>query len=80
MLEKLFEGLFENFINDGIMTKTDRCLVYFGGGASDIYKVKRGYKVALKEVLKEEGFEILRDKEEKVDIIQYNHIPIGCIE
>ena len=56
----MFEELFKNFINDGIMVKTDRYWVSLGGRGNDIYKVKRGYKGALKEVIKELGFKVLQ--------------------
>ena len=76
----MFEELFKNFINDGIMVKTDRYWVSLGGRGNDIYKVKRGYKGALKEVIKELGFKVSRDKDYKVDVILYKDMLIGCIE
>ena len=76
----MFEELFKNFIDDGIITKTEKYYVRFGRQGNNIYKVKRGYKRAIKEVLKELGFELSRNKEYKLDIILYKDMFIGCIE
>ena len=76
----MFEELFKNFIDDGIITKTEKYYVRFGRQANNIYKVKHGYKRAIQEVLKELGFELSRNKEYKLDIILYKDMFIGCIE
>ena len=75
----MFEKVFKNLINDGIVTKTKYFYMLDNQGDS-IYKVKRGYKKVLKEVLKKQGFKLSRDKENKVDIILYDNNFIGCIE
>ena len=46
----MFEKVFKNLINDGIVTKTKYFYMLDNQGDS-IYKVKRGYKKVLKEVL-----------------------------
>ena len=64
----MFEELFKNFINDGIMVKTDRYWVSLGGRGNDIYKVKKmSYDKLTKkqELLKEQ---ISSYNEENIDI------------
>ena len=76
---KMFEKVFEEAIELGVATKTKA--IYFVDNQGDyIYKIKKGYKRVLKQKLKEVGFEIIRDTKDKVDVIFFNNIFIGCIE
>ena len=76
---KMFEQVFEEAIELGVATKTKA--IYMMDNQGDyIYKIKKGYKRVLKQKLKEVGFEIIRDTKDKVDVIFFNNIFIGCIE
>ena len=76
---KMFEQIFEEAIELGVATKTKA--IYMMDNQGDyIYKIKKGYKRVLKQKLKEVGFEIIRDTKDKVDVIFFNNIFIGCIE
>ena len=64
----MFEELFKNFINDGIMVKTDRYWVSLGGRGNDIYKVK---KMSYDKLTKKQEFlkeQISSYNEENIDI------------
>ena len=75
----MFEQVFEEAIELGVATKTKA--IYMMDNQGDyIYKIKKGYKRVLKQKLKEVGFEIIRDTKDKVDVIFFNNIFIGCIE
>ena len=75
----MFEQIFEEGIKLGVVIKTNEIYMTDNQGEY-IYKIKKGFKRILKQKLKEVGFEIIRDTKDKVDVIFFNNIFIGCIE
>ena len=75
----MFEKVFESVINQGIAIKTKYIFMVDNQG-DYIYKIKTGYKKEFKNILKDLGFDVVRNKENKVEIIYKDNFFIGCIE
>ena len=76
----MMEKIFEQFIKNGLLTKTKYIYMYDNAG-DYIYKVESGCREVLKRKIKESKvLELKRDTKEKVWLIFYNNYFVGAFE